>query len=327
MEREPVQFLLRKLTPLLDDSRNSLAELLGAEPADVVFVTNVTAGVNAVLRSLDFRPGDEILATTHDYNACRNAAHYVAQRSGATVVVVDVPRAGRLAATGDRRRVGAGYSANAAGHARPHYQPHGNHLSDRGLGAGVEPSRHRHAGRRRRCGRHGSARSENGWAQPTTRATATNGSAPKGAGFLYVRRDRQEGIQPPIISHGWNRPREGYSPLQDAFDWPGTSDPTPWLCVGEAINFVRGLMPGGLPALMRRNHELAMLGRQILCQRLGVEPVGVESMLGSMAAVLLPDATPTPAMLEAQRPCVPIPRGRSTPPWCRADPTANCTTG
>ncbi len=112
--------------------------------------------------------------------------------------------------------------------------------------------------------------------------------APKGAGFLCVRRDRQEGIQPPILSHGWNRPRPGYSPFQDAFDWPGTLDPSAWLCVGEAIRFVSTLMPGGLPALIERNHDLAMLGRQILCRRLGLEPVGQEQMLGSMAAVILP---------------------------------------
>ena len=34
-------------------------------------------------------------------------------------------------------------------------------------------------------------------------------------------------------------------------------------------------MPGGLPALMRRNHELAILAQKILCQRLGLVPVGV----------------------------------------------------
>ena len=125
--------------------------------------------------------------------------------------------------------------------------------------------------------------------------------APKGAGFLYVRRDRQADIQPPIIGHGWNRPRPGYSAFQDAFDWPGTFDPSAWLCVGEAIRFISGLMPGGLPALMRRNHELAILAQKLLCQRLGLMPVGVESMLGSMAAVQLPDVPLTPELAESQR--------------------------
>ena len=82
MEREPVDFLVRKMTPLVDESRDALAELIGADPADVVFVQNATAGVNSVLRSLDFRPGDEILVTDHDYNACRNVIRYVAERTG-----------------------------------------------------------------------------------------------------------------------------------------------------------------------------------------------------------------------------------------------------
>ena len=82
--------------------------------------------------------------------------------------------------------------------------------------------------------------------------------------------------------------------MQDAFDWPGTLDPTPWLCVGEAIGFLESLLDGGLPALMRRNHELAVLGRRVLCQRLGLRPIGPEAMLGSMAAFQLPDNESAP---------------------------------
>ena len=82
MEREPVDFLVRKMPALVDESRKALARLIGADPADVVFVQNATAGVNSVIRSLDFRPGDEILVTAHDYNACRNVIRYVAERTG-----------------------------------------------------------------------------------------------------------------------------------------------------------------------------------------------------------------------------------------------------
>ena len=55
MEARPVQFLVRQMPELLDASRQRLAETVGADPQDLVFVSNATAGVNSVLRSLPFR--------------------------------------------------------------------------------------------------------------------------------------------------------------------------------------------------------------------------------------------------------------------------------
>jgi isopenicillin-N epimerase len=112
--------------------------------------------------------------------------------------------------------------------------------------------------------------------------------APKGAGFLYVRADRQEGLQPPVISHGYNQSRSGYSRFQDAFDWQGTDDPTAWLCISEAIRFLTRLLASGLKGLIERNHELAVAARRMLCERLPLRPTCPEQMLGSMAAMTLP---------------------------------------
>ena len=91
MERQPVRFLTRQIQPLLDQSRQVLCDLIGADPAEVVFVSNVTAAVNCVLRGLRLAAGDELLLTDHGYNACRNVADYVAGRCGGRVVVATVP--------------------------------------------------------------------------------------------------------------------------------------------------------------------------------------------------------------------------------------------
>src|SRR5262245_24254461 len=71
MEKQPIRFLVRDLEPLLDRARAELARFVGAKPHDLVFVPNATTGINAVLHSLEFGRGDELLVTDHEYNACR----------------------------------------------------------------------------------------------------------------------------------------------------------------------------------------------------------------------------------------------------------------
>src|SRR5437016_1665148 len=70
LEHEPVDFLDRRLPALLTHARTELARYLDAPPDDLAFVTNATTGVNLAARSLDLRPGDEILTTDLEYRAC-----------------------------------------------------------------------------------------------------------------------------------------------------------------------------------------------------------------------------------------------------------------
>ena len=110
--------------------------------------------------------------------------------------------------------------------------------------------------------------------------------APKGAAFLHVRRDLQEGLHPMVISHGYPR---GY---RAEFDWTGTCDPTAWLCIPEAIRYLGALLPGGWPDLMVRNHALALQARDLLCRSLRVAAPAPDELLGSMASIPLPAAAP-----------------------------------
>jgi isopenicillin-N epimerase len=91
IEREPVRFFVRELQELLDAARQELAAFVGADPGDLVFVPNATYAVNSVLRSLPLNPGDELLTTDHEYNACKNALEFAASRSNARVVTARVP--------------------------------------------------------------------------------------------------------------------------------------------------------------------------------------------------------------------------------------------
>ena len=137
--------------------------------------------------------------------------------------------------------------------------------------------------------------------------------APKVAAFLHVRRDRQKGLHPVSISHGY---AGGEARFRDEFDWTGTIDPTPALCIPDCIAYLGGLLPGGWPALMATNGALALKARTILCEALGVTSPAPESMLGAMASVPLPAGAPgSPAERLDREELADWMRARNSEPW------------
>jgi isopenicillin-N epimerase len=120
--------------------------------------------------------------------------------------------------------------------------------------------------------------------------------APKGAAFLHVRRDLQGGLHPLAISHGHDAVRPGRSRFRLEFDWTGTRDPSPWLAIPEAIRCVGGLLPGGWPEVMARNHALCLAARDIVAEELGGAPACPDGMTGSMASIPLPPLPPGSAL-------------------------------
>jgi isopenicillin-N epimerase len=105
---------------------------------------------------------------------------------------------------------------------------------------------------------------------------------------------------PLAVSHGFNSTRTDRSRFRLLFDWGGTDDPTPYLCIPEAIRFLGSLLPGGWPALLQRNRDLALAGRALLCDVLGIPEPAPAEMIATLAAVPLPDnegAPPSPGSM------------------------------
>jgi isopenicillin-N epimerase len=292
LEAEPVRFMVRELELLLDGARHELAEFLGATPRDVAFVPNATAGVNAVAQSLELEAGDEILTTDHEYNACHNVLEHVAARSGARVVVAAIPLPIRAAddvvdaiverATPRTRFALVDHITSQTAVVFP-VDRIVRALEEQGVPVMVD-------------GAHAPGMLP--LDLDALGAAFYTGNlhkwvcAPKGAAFLHARRDRQAKLRPACISHGANSTRTDRSRFLIEFDWTGTFDPSAWLSVPDALRTVESLVDGGWPEVMRRNHRLALRGRNILCDALGVAPLVPDAMTGSMAVVPLPDGRP-----------------------------------
>jgi isopenicillin-N epimerase len=305
MEAQPVQFLARDLPGLLAETRAALGAIVGADADDLAFVANATGGVNAVVRSLHFEPGDELLTDDHEYNATINVLRHVAERDGARVVVARIPFPtvaeddvveAMLGAVTDRTRlVLISHVTSPTALVFP-VERIVAALAERGIETLIDGA-HAPGMLPLDLDRIGAA-----WYTGNLHKWVC---APKGSGFLHARRDRQPGIRPGTISHGANAElgtsaahggagHGGSTRYRAEFDWQGTLDPTPWLAVGDALRHVGGLVDGGWPALMNRNHELTLQARSRLAGILAVDPATLAppSMLGSMVALPLPSSGP-----------------------------------
>ncbi|MFZ2420162.1 MAG: aminotransferase class V-fold PLP-dependent enzyme [Anaerolineae bacterium] len=237
LEAQPVEFLGRRFNGLMAQARARLAAYVGAGADDLVFVPNATTGINIVARSLALAPGDEVLATDHEYGAMDRTWRLLCRKQGAIYrnAPITLPTttpeamiAQLWAGVTPRTRIiflshitsptaltwpvkDICQRARAAGiltvvdgaHA-----PGQIALDLAGLGADFYTGN---------CHK---------WL-----------CAPKGAGFLFGRPEVQHLIEPLVVSWGWESETPGPSPFVDYLEWTGTQDIAAYLAVPAAIDF------------------------------------------------------------------------------------------
>ena len=285
LEAEPVEFLGRRSGGLLADARKVLGTYVGADAEDLVFVTNATYGVNIVARSLDLGPGDEVLTTDHEYGACDRTWKFICGTRGARYVKTPIP----LPLPSDDEiveRLWAGVNERT----KVIYMSHITSPTAITLPVGEICKRAREAGILTVIdGAHAPGqvdlRLEELGADFYTGNLHKWLCAPKGAGFLYARRDRQALLNPLIVSWGWESETPGSSQFIDHFTWLGTADPSAYLSVPAAIEFQR---QWNWPRVREACHALAVAGRRRLEEVTGMPTLSPESNYVQMCSIELP---------------------------------------
>ena len=293
MERNPVAFLGRRSADLLAQARDRLAAALGAAGADLVFVPNATTGVNVVARSFPLAPGDEVLATDLEYGACDATWQQVCASRGARYRRVPIPLpfereafVGRVmdAVTPRTRLVFASHIASTT--------------------ALILPVAELCAAARAR----GIATLIDGAHAPGQIALDIDAvgadfyvgnahkwlCAPKGAGFLHARPERQAMLDAPVTSWGYAEGTGGHSGF-DAYlgrtlferrlQWQGTRDLSAWLAVPAALDFQAR---HDWPSVRTRCHALARHALETLCRRHGLDAIGRDDDWAQMVALPVP---------------------------------------
>ncbi len=288
LERDPVRFFEREFMPLMMESIGVASRFLNADPEGMAFVKNATEGVNTVMRSLELNEGDEVIVPNHSYQACWNAVDFATKRSGAKTVVVDLPfRVSDeqeivdiiLGAVTEKTVLALIDTVTSPTGLRMPFEDLVSKLQSEGVdvlldaahGPGIVPLD----------------------LKKINAAYCTGNfhkwiCSPKGSAFLHIRSDRKDRIRPLSIGHGATFEGSEQERFEYEFGWPGTQDPTPWLCIPKSMEFLSSLVDGGWPSIIEKNKNLAIEGRKVICEALGTNPPVPESMVSSMAAVEMP---------------------------------------
>lgn len=275
MERQPVRFLAHELGDHLAVAREALARLIHTRPDDLVYVPNVTFGINIVARSLALGPGDELLTTNHEYGACDRTWQYMSLQRGFDIVrrPVALPLTSAESiveqlwqgVTPSTRVIFISHITSPTAVCFPVAA-----ICERARSEGIVTIID---------GAH--APGQVSLDMDEIGADFYGGnchkwlSSPKGAGFLHARPEVQHLIEPLVVGWGWGdeRPLSFGSDFLDYLQYTGTDDYAAYLSVPAAIQF-------------QKDHDWEIVrGR---CHALAAEAIGRIDQLTGRSSIYPP---------------------------------------
>lgn len=290
LEQQPTQFITKDLPGHLKTSKTALANYINCEVDDFFFVPNPTFAINVIMRSLELRPGDEILASNHEYGAMDRTWHFYCKKAGAKYIrqEVSLPVVSKAQMIEDFWK---GYSANTKviflnqiSSATALIFPV-KEICEKAQQLGlivIVDGAH--------VPGHIALDLQDIQADFYTGTVHKWMLAPKGCSFLWVKKEFQERLEPLVVSWGY----ESEFPKNQFLDWHefnGTKDMSAFLTVPAAVKFLTEndwwAKSGQCKKMIRDNY-------QRFCDLLGTNPICpiTEEFLGQMCSIPANTAKP-----------------------------------
>jgi isopenicillin-N epimerase len=285
MELQPVKFMQRRLPDLLFEARKKLGSYVGAAPEDLVYVTNVSMGLNIVLRSLDLKPGDEILTTNHEYGTLDRAWRMICEQKKLNYVPREIP----LPVKSVDEVVDQVWSG-VTPRTRVLYLSHITSPTALTLPVAELVAKARAAGIITIVdGAHAPGQVPINLTELGVDFYSANCHkwmmAAKGSGFLYVRRELHNTIAPLIGGRNPEQYALFSSQLVAEHQYQGTRDSAAFLSVPAAIDFMEEY---DWPQRQKECHDLVCYARNRVADLTGLPPVIPDSPLWFSQMGLLP---------------------------------------
>ncbi|MBI5702991.1 MAG: aminotransferase class V-fold PLP-dependent enzyme [Chloroflexota bacterium] len=295
LERQPVEFLGRRFTGLMAEARAALGAYLGAHPNNLVYTQNVTISINIVARSLELGPGDEVLASDHEYGAMDRTWRFLAKERGFRYINQHV----ELPLTTEEKFV-EDFWRGVTARTRVIFLSH--ITSPTAIIFPIQEiiRRAREAGILTVIdGAH--APGQLPLHLDSLGADFYGGNlhkwlcAPKGTGFLYARPEAQPLLKPLVVSWGYESQTPSASTFVDHHEWWGTRDIAAFLAVPKAIEFQA---EHHWEEVRQSCHQLAAYAQTRICELTGLAPLHPQTdhWFCQLAAAPLPADTDLPLL-------------------------------
>ena len=258
IERDPVEFMMDAYPVCIGEARQSLAKFVGANPERIAFIRNATEGINALFKSLPLGQNDEVLVSSHGYNACIEAIRHCANMRGFDVKTWQLPWPEPTSKDIEEsllERLSANTKVVVIDHItsptalRLPIERLILLLQERGIITVVD-------------GAHGPGQEVLDLNELGADYYIGNLHKwlcnPRGTAFLYNRTPEERPIYPVVISHGssaWVKPRLNH--FCEAFDWAGTQNPSAWCTVPETITWFESQKTNEGNSLIESNRQRA----------------------------------------------------------------------